>query len=114
MKIFINGYITVYLNEGYMCKFCELFPTKSKEAHSKWGEISVVLGSHCTRKLEKHEASEHHKQAAVKYNEALLSYVGSSNKKASSIYQKLMTSINDKEKADKLHDIKSCLKFLTV
>ncbi|CAG2192444.1 unnamed protein product [Mytilus edulis] len=58
-------YKWLYYNEsleGYVCKYCELFPFGSTDFSSK----GVILGDHPTRQLQKHEMSNKHQQSSEK------------------------------------------------
>lgn len=73
--------------KGYSCKYYELLPFLSEEGTSKWGEVGVQLGTHPTRKLEKHQSSVQHRQASEGSKGAQKTYILKSTKSTSVIQQ---------------------------
>nr|XP_022338341.1 E3 SUMO-protein ligase KIAA1586-like isoform X3 [Crassostrea virginica] len=54
---------------GYICKFCEFWEKSgTKQPCSPFVEMGTQLGSHPTRKLEKHDKSENHQMASKMYH----------------------------------------------
>ena len=72
--------------DGYICKFCELFPCSASET-MKWVNQGIQLGTHPSRKLKKHAESERHKLSESKNVSVLCSSIN--KKEHVPIYQKI-------------------------
>lgn len=81
---------------GYICKFCELFSTGTE---TKWVEVGVNLGTHPSRKIEKHRDSERHIKSTHRYAEVNAAFLAKSRKKP--IYQQILDSVKDKDKSER-------------
>ena len=81
--------------DGYICKFCELFPC-SKSETMKCVNQGIQRRSHPTRKLEKHAESERHKLSESKYVSVLCSSIN--KKEHVPIYQKNCNQVKRKKK----------------
>ena len=82
--------------DGYICKFCELFSTG---LDIKWVDIGVSLGTHPSRKIQKHSDSDRHIKSTTRYAEVNAAFLAKSKKKP--IYQQILDSVKDKDKSEK-------------
>lgn len=87
---------------GLICKYCELFPTKTatgtQEQKSKWVDVGVQLSDHPVRQLDKHESSKHHQESLKKYTDANMSHL---KKSRIPVYQQIIEAASNKEIAEK-------------